>query len=450
MKFIIAGAGSVGYSIAKHLIKEGKDVVLIEKDSIRSKFLESDLDCIVLNKEINSIQTFKEADIQEGDFFIAATESDEINLIACSIASHWKNIKKVARIRNLDYSNAESLGKPFLGADYVISPEVEAAKQIADIIAKGAVSDILSFEGSDITMISGIVEKKSVFRNKSLSKIKKELNRQFIVALLKRDDKEIIPSGNTQIKEGDNIFIVADSATQEYILTRAGEKISKVKTALIIGSNRIGRNLLRILENKPIKITMIINNYEEAKEIAEMYPKVMVINGDVRDESIFEEEKLKEMDVIINVTDNQELNLLSALYAKSVGIKRAVATVSKSSYISIAGKLGIDATVSPKRSAIDAILKYIRKGLVKTFYSFFEGDAEAIEFVIPESCSAKGKSLKELKMPKDSIVVSVSRNSEVIIPDGEFRLLAGDTIIVVLKSNVVSKVESIFSDNNEF
>jgi trk system potassium uptake protein len=201
MKFIIAGAGSVGYDIARHLIKEGKDVVIIERDPVRAKFLETDLDCIVLNREINSIQTLKDAEIAEGDFFIAVTESDEVNLIACSIASTFDNVRKVARVRNLEYSHAEIFGRPFLGADYVISPEIEAARQITEIIDKGAATDVLTFEGTDITVRGGVIEKNSIFKNKSLMKIRRDINRQFIIPLIKRGDREIIPSGNTVLRE---------------------------------------------------------------------------------------------------------------------------------------------------------------------------------------------------------------------------------------------------------
>lgn len=447
MKFIIAGAGSVGYEIAKHLIKEGKDVVLVEKDPVRSKFLESDLDCIILNREINSLQTFIDADIQEGDYFVAVTESDEVNLIACSIASTFNNIKKIARVRNLNYSHAEVLGRPFLGADYVISPEIEAAKQITEIIDKGAATDVITFEGTDITIRGGIVEKNSIFKNKPLHKIRSEINRQFIVAYIKRGDKEIIPSGNTIIKESDNIFIVADSETMDYILRKTGKKALKVKSALIIGTTRIGRNLLRALTSKHIKLTVIIEDYEEAKEISRMYPDVLVLNEDIRDEIIYEEEKLGDNDLIVTVTDNQELNIITALYAKSIGIERAVSLVSKSSYMSIAQKLGVDVTISPKRSAVDAILKFIRKGQIRSLHSLFAGDAEAIEFVITENCLANGKQLKELKMPSDSIIVAITRDGKVQIPDGNFVLLPNDVAIVILKSHVTSKVETIFSSN---
>lgn len=445
MKFVIAGAGSVGYEIAKHLIKEGKDVVLIEKDPARSKFLESELDCIILNREINSLQTFIDADIQEGDYFIAVTESDEINLIACSIASTFEGIKKVARVRNLNYSHAEVLGRPFLGADYVISPEIEAARQITEIIDRGAATDVISFEGTDITIRGGIVEKNSIFKNKPLHKIRREINRHFIVAYIKRGDKEIIPSGDTVIKEGDNIFLVADSEAMEYILRKTGKRVLKVKSALIIGTTRIGRNLLRTLSSKKIKLTVIVEDYEEAKEISRMYPDILVLNEDIRDEEIYEEEKLRENDLIVTVTDNQELNVITALYAKNIGVERAVSLVSRSSYMSIAQKLGVDVTVSPKRSAVDAILKYIRRGHVRSLHSLIEGDAEAIEFIVTENCPSKGKKLKELKMPSDSIVVAITRKGTVHIPDGNFVLMPEDSVIVILKSHVSSKVENIFS-----
>ena len=449
MKFIIAGAGSVGYDIARHLIKEGMDVVIIEKDTVRAKFLESDLDCIVLNREINSIQTLKDADIQAGDYFIAVTESDEVNLIACSIASTFENVKKIARVRNLEYSHAEVFGRPFLGADYVISPEIEAAKQITEIIDRGAATDVLTFEGTDITVRAGIIEKNSIFKNKSLMKIRREINRQFIIALIKRGDKEIIPSGNTVLREGDTIFIVADSEAMNYILAKTGKRALKVKSALIVGTTRIARNLLRTLSVKPIDLKIVVENYDEAKELSRTFPNVLVINGDVRNESLFEEEKLNEVDLIVTVTDNQELNVITALYAKSTGVDRAVAAVSRQSYMSIAQKLGVDVTISPKKSAVDAILKYIRRGNIKTFHSLLEGDAEAIEFVVPEKCVAVGKLIRELKMPFDSIIAAISRNGKVFIPDGSFQLQKEDSIIVILKSSVASKVETIFANTNE-
>ena len=234
-----------------------------------------------------------------------------------------------------------------------------------------------------------------------------------------------------------------------YILAKTGKRALKVKSALIVGTTRIARNLLRTLSVKPIDLKIVVENYDEAKELSRTFPNVLVINGDVRNESLFEEEKLNEVDLIVTVTDNQELNVITALYAKSTGVDRAVAAVSKQSYMSIAQKLGVDVTISPKKSAVDAILKYIRRGNIKTFHSLLEGDAEAIEFVVPEKCVAVGKLIRELKMPFDSIIAAISRNGKVFIPDGSFQLQKEDSIIVILKSSVASKVETIFANTNE-
>ena len=447
MKFIIAGAGSVGYDVARHLIKAGKDVVIIEKNPVRAKFLENDLDCIVINSEVNSIQTLKDINIEDGDYFIAVTESDEVNLISCSVASTIADIRKIARVRNLDYSHAEVQGRPFLGADYIINPEIEAAKQLAEIIDKGAATDVLTFQGMDITVRGNIVGKNSIFAGKKLSRIKSEIKRKFVAAFIKRDSEDIIPSGDTVVKEGDNIYIVADNETMNHILSKEGEKVFEVEKALIVGTTRIARNLMRTLVQKKMDMTIVVSDYEEAKEISKIFPEVLVLNGDVRDEKIFEEENLGNYDLIVTVTENQELNVLTSLYSKSIGIKRAVATVNKPNYISIAKKLGVDVTVSPKRSAVDAILKFIRKGQIKTFYSLFEGDAEAIEFIIPENCKVNGKTLQEIKMPKDSIVAAATRGLGSIVPDGKYRIMRGDHLVVVYKSSSASKIESLFSGN---
>ena len=452
MKFVIAGAGAVGYDIARHLVKEGKDVVVIERDPIRAKFLESNLDCMVLNKEINRSQTMQELDLSDGDYFIAATNKDETNLIACSIAASSSadgsmlKLKKIARVSNLDYSHAEFQGNPFLGADYIISPEMAAANHIAEVVKQGALSDVLAFEGSNITVRNEIVDRNSAFRNKNLIKIRKDINKQFIIALIRRGDSVLIPSGNTVVREGDEVYIVADEKTMDYIFAKTGKKIKKIETALIVGTTKIARNLLRTLSMTQINIKLLSEDYEEAKEISRRYPNVLVINGDVRNESIFEEERLNEVDLIITVTENQELNVLSALYAKSIGVERAVASVSKESYISIAQKLGVDATVSPKRSTVDAILKYIRRGKIITLHTLFDGEAEAVEILVSGDCNACGKQIKELNMPENSIIAAVSRNKEISIPNGNFEIKSGDSVIIIMKKQNVPKVEMIFSD----
>ncbi|MBR4489922.1 Trk system potassium transporter TrkA [bacterium] len=452
MKFVIAGAGAVGYDIARHLVKEGKDVVVIERDPIRAKFLESNLDCLVLNKEINRSQTMQELDRSDGDYFIAAPNKDETNLIACSIAASSSSdgsmlkLKKIARVSNLDYSHAEFQGNPFLGADYIISPEMAAANHIAEVVKQGALSDVLAFEGSNITVRNEIVDRNSAFRNKNLIKIRKDINKPFIIALIKRGESVLIPSGNTLVREGDEVYIVADEKVMDYIFAKTGKKIKKIETALIVGTTKIARNLLRTLSMMQINIKLLSEDYEEAKEISRRYPNVLVINGDVRNESIFEEERLNEVDLIITVTENQELNVLSALYAKSIGVERAVASVSKESYISIAQKLGVDATVSPKRSTVDAILKYIRRGKIITLHTLFDGEAEAVEILVSGECNACGKQIKELNMPENSIIAAVTRNKEISIPNGNFEIKSGDSVIIIMKKQNVPKVEMIFSD----
>ena len=452
MKFVIAGAGAVGYDIARHLVKEGKDVVVIERDPIRAKFLESNLDCLVLNKEINRSQTMQELDLSDGDYFIAAPNKDETNLIACSIAASSSSdgsmlkLKKIARVSNLDYSHAEFQGNPFLGADYIISPEMAAANHIAEVVKQGALSDVLAFEGSNITVRNEIVDRNSAFRNKNLIKIRKDINKPFIIALIKRGESVLIPSGNTLVREGDEVYIVADEKVMDYIFAKTGKKIKKIETALIVGTTKIARNLLRTLSMMQINIKLLSEDYEEAKEISRRYPNVLVINGDVRNESIFEEERLNEVDLIITVTENQELNVLSALYAKSIGVERAVASVSKESYISIAQKLGVDATVSPKRSTVDAILKYIRRGKIITLHTLFDGEAEAVEILVSGECNACGKQIKELNMPENSIIAAVTRNKEISIPNGNFEIKSGDSVIIIMKKQNVPKVEMIFSD----
>jgi trk system potassium uptake protein TrkA len=447
MNIVILGAGVVGYQIASQLIGEGHNAVIIEKSVERARYVDSHLDCIVLNDEGNSIDTLKKAGIEKADFFLSVVDSDEVNMIACGIVESEFNVPiKIARVRNIDYSRAKIFEKSFLGIDFVVNPEVETARLIANSVALGATSDVMLFENSDMQIRNYQVDSKSFFKNKTVMDIRKSINAggKFLIAGIIRENEFIIPSGLTVIQENDIAYILASKKTLTTLFIETGKKRESIDRILIAGGGKIGYLVARYLIRTGRKIAIIDSNYDSCKMLSEKFPDAFIINADISDETIFEEENLHDYDLIITATENQELNILSAAYAKSLGIGRAVAVVNHPNYMAISNRLGIDVTVSPRNSTVNAIMKFIRKGDINSVHTLFGHSAEVIEFSVKDKSSVAGLALKDIKIPAHSLILTVVRNNINEIPDGNFVVNSGDRVITIAKRESIRALEQVF------
>jgi len=452
MNVVILDAGVVGSQIATQLVSEGHDVVVIEKDSERAKHLASHVDCMVINEEGNNSDTLKRAGITGADFFLSVVDSDEVNMIACGIVESEFNVPvKIARVRNLDYSRAKIFEKSFLGIDFIVNPEVETSRLIANTVALGATSDVMLFENSDMQIRTYTVDNRSFFRDRQLKDIKTavKIKDKFLIAGIVRDMEFIIPTGNTWIRENDSIYLFAAQKTLTKIFIETGKKRQKLDRIIVVGGGRIGSLVVKYLIRTGRKITIIDSDYNVCKSLSEKFGKALVLNSDISDENIFEDENLQNYDLIITTTSHEELNILGAAYGKSMGIKRAIAVVNRPKYLPISTKLGIDVTVSPRNSTVSAIMKYMRKGEIRQIHSLFGGRAEVIEFSINTRSALKGRTLKEITMPPDSLILTVIRNGVNEIPDGNLAIQADDTVITIAKLQSIPALEDIFSAENE-
>ncbi len=444
MKIVIAGAGSVGFHIAKHLSEEKKDIIVIEKDAEKAKFISDNLDCFVINGDATNIETLKKSGCEDADIFVAATDSDEVNIISCLIAASEFSIpKKIARIKKLEYEKSNIFQPKLIGIDFIINPEIEAAKSIINTINFGATSDTIIFEDTDIQMRGVYIDENSSLLNKTIIKIKKELKSEFIIAGIKRGNNLMIPDGYSTLNKGDYIYVVSKKQNIDEILNNIGKIKIKIKNIAIIGGGNIGRISAAGLSGKHRNVKIIEKNYEKCKYIANKLKSVTVINADASDAKIFSEERICEFDAIITATNNEELNVLSAIYAKNIGVKRSIAIINKENYIEMAQKLGIDAIISPKLSTVSSVMRYIRKGNVIGLYSIFGGDAEAMEVRIGKNSQFINKPLMQIKLPKGSLVVSISRENESYIPDGNFIIKPYDKMIVFTKKDDINTIEKL-------
>ncbi len=449
MKIVISGSGEVGFHLAEQLVTSHQDVVLIEKDPLRAKFVADHLDCMVVQGEGSNPETLAEAGVDGADTFIAVSNLDEINIVSCLVVANEFKVKtKIARVRSLQYRRSGILKHSLLGIDYVVNPEIEAARAIMNIVAHGATGEVLVFEGTDIQLRNIFVDTASPFRDKSLREIRKEIRYNFIIAGISRDDEVIIPYGDTRIFEGDRVYIVSSSRNMERILASTGRFRHKLNNVVIVGGGKIGCYVTEFLLASGRSVKLVEKDYKHCKYLAERFPDVLVINEDISDEKLFEDEQLHASDLIVTTTQDEALNMLTAIYAKSLGVRRVVPVVNKSNYLNIADKLGIDATVSPKASSVSAILKYVRRGNIKQVHSIFDGKAEAIEFVVNPSSRIAGKMVKELHLPNGSLVVAVNRpegaSSKNFVPNGEFVIQAGDNVVTFAKAEQVDSLEELF------
>ncbi len=444
MKIIIVGAGEVGTHIASQLIEEKKDVTIIERDPETARRVNDVLDCLVINGEGTNVDCLIEAGIEKTDIFVAATSIDEVNMVSCLVAaSEFKIPVKIARVRNIEYNKTNIFDKSFIGVDYIVNPEIEASYDITQTVELGATSSIFSFDGTNAQLRDFVIEENSIFAGKALKDIRGLFKEQFIIAGVMRDGEVTIPSGDFEIKIGDHIYITALGRSFRKIMKTVGEKESKLKKIIIVGGGLIGKHVTGMMIDKGRDVRLIEKDYDRCKEIAALYPDVIVINGDVSDEEIFDQENLSLADAVITTTQNEELNILAGVYAKSRGVRRAVALIDKTNYTYLATSLGIDACISAKTSSSDAILKFIRRGNVKKVYTIFEGQAEAIEFLINYNSFLANKMLKEVKLPLGCLIVAVQRKRKTIIPDGNFKIQVGDSVIVFIINSSISKFEEI-------
>ncbi|HIE07726.1 MAG TPA: Trk system potassium transporter TrkA [Desulfarculaceae bacterium] len=449
MRIVIAGSGEVGFHLAEQLVVSHQDVVLIEKDPQRAKFVADHLDCMVVQGEGSDPETLAEAGVDGANTFIAVSNLDEVNIVSCLVVANEFKVKtKIARVRSIQYRRSGILNNVNLGIDYVVNPEIEAAREIMNIIAHGATGEVLLFDDTDIQLRSILVDEKSLFRDKTLREARAVIQHNFIIAGISRDEEVVIPYGDTKIILGDRVYIVSSHDNMEKIFARTGLVRQNLQNVVVVGGGKIGCYVTEFLLSSGRNVKLVEKDYQHCKYLAEHFPEALVINEDISDDKIFEDEQLYLSDLLVTTTHDEALNMLTALYAKSLGIKRVVPVVNKSSYINIAGKLKIDAIVSPKASSVSAILKYVRRGNIKRIYSIFDGKAEAIEFSINPFSRIAGKMVKEMQLPNGTLVVAVNRTQDGVsknyVPNGEFVIEAGDNVVTFAKAEQVDALEELF------
>ena len=443
MKVVIGGAGSIGMHIAEQLIKAGKNVTIIEQDEDKAQYADEHLDALVVHGEINNLDTLREQHLLREDAFICVTNSDEINMIACGLVNaEFETQTKIARIRNLDYSQVSQ--KKLLGISLIVNPEVEAAKAILQTISYGASADIMLFKKTDIQIRHVLITARSPFNGKSVTAMADMIKGRCLVVAIKRGEKVFIPSGSSKLREMDKLYICARSHHLDNLLAQVGKRRLLIKNVLIAGGGRIGALVAKDLVHRGYNVKIVEKDPNRSRYLADTLPKALVIQADIASEDIFKQEQLYDNDLLITATRNQEINLLSAIYAKSLGIPRAIAVISKKNYLAIATELGIDAITNPETCAADFIIRHMRGRHFTSVYSLFDGAIEVLELTISADLGILNIPFKKMSLTSKALIAVITRGDRSFIPDGEDSLQLHDSVLLVVYKSAVKYIEKLF------
>ena len=447
MKIIIAGAGDVGFHLAKLLVLEDHEITVIDLNEAKLTQLSKQLDVVAIKGNATSFSVLEEANVSEADLFISVTESEEANISTCIIAKHLGVKRTIARIQNIEFLvRKDKLDLYDLGIDEIISPESLAGREIKRLLREIALTDSFDFDGGKLSLIGLPIHENSPLSGKTLLEASKlDPTNSFITVAILRDNKTIIPHGDDTFEVNDHAYFIAlPSAIDKVIMLSTREKKQGLKRVMVLGGSKVGINASKQLSKK-YNVKLIEINKEKCFELADMLPNVMVINGDARDVELLEEEGIDETDAFIAVTGNSETNIISSLVAKNHKVKKTIALVENVDYIHLSQSIGVDTMINKKLIAANFIFRYIRKGDIINLTSIHGVDAEVLEFVIKVESKITRDTLRSLDLPDSVIVAGVIRKGEAIIPKGDFQFRPKDRAVVLCKPEAIQQVEEYFS-----
>lgn len=453
MKVIIIGAGEVGFHIARRLSDEAKDVVIIDTDGRALKKIIEYVDVQTVEGSGAVPRVLKEAGIRDADVLLAVTDSDEINVIACMFADALSpNLVKLARIREDEYVTMgdDASALDILHIDKAINPDVEVVRSVKRLVDFPQAEEISEFAGGKIKLVGYRIKEDSSVIGTALMNLRHAVdNIDVIIAAIVRDEKLIIPSGEDQIRSGDLVYFVCGQEHIHDILERLGSKAKPVRRIMIIGGGDIGLRLARELENR-LHVRIIDQDPDVCEFLSQTLNKSIVLSGDGRDQDLLREENVQEMDFVVTLTGDEETNILTSLLARNLGAKRTVTRINKPAYLPLVGAIGIDNTISPRQSAVNSILRYMRKGKVISATTIKGDEAEALEAIAQEGSNLVGTAIKDLKFTKGTLILSLQRGDDVIFPSGDTVINPGDRILLLSTRKNISKLEKRLTGKVEF
>lgn len=475
MKIFIIGAGFTGMQLARTLVAERNGVVLIDNDPERVRHASDQLDCTVLEADGNSLETLEDAGIASADALVTLTDDDEINMITCSLVDAvYPNIRKIARVRNYSYYRAADAARsrqrsaspdarPLYGIDVMLNPDVEAADAISSAIEHGAVGNVIELSGGfGITTLD--VGEGSPLAGVPLSQLQSVEGWRHLIAFVESGDSMSLPNGNTVLSVGDRIGIVSRLADTQSLVSFTRTPRWRIRRMVIFGADRIGtlilskqtarnsgslwQKLFGGSDSAPTReIAVVDRDAERCREVVERFPDVRTLCGDVTDEGLLAEEDVFASDLLVAASGNYELNLVTAAYLKSRGVRKTIALTANSAYGEIARKLGVDVAVPMRATVVDGVMSHLRGAHVQSVHSVCNRRFQIVEGDVAPRAEIVGRKLRDATGEGGFLVLLYRpRGAEGFeLPGGDTVLEAGASVVMIAGADDAKSVGRFFN-----
>ena len=445
MRILIVGGGNTGRNLIAKFCEERHDVVVLDHNAKVLEDLETQFDVLTIRGSGSNPPALEEAEIQKANMVIAATDNDEINVVACSYARACDIPHKIARISNPELIHSPKLKLSELGVDMAINQKEECADELFDILRMpGAIETIDMLDGK-VLAVGVKVHMDSPLLQGSLSAFPEQqwLDLIRFIAILRGDDV-IIPSGDTEFLVGDEIYFVGKPNDIVSFVRWAWPEHSSFQKVMIAGGGRTGMHLAHLLELTTTEVVLIEENVEKAERCSGLLDRTLVINGNALDEDTFEDIGIVKNTAFVSVMGNDENNIIGCLLAAKLGATFTAAQINKPEYVPIINNLSLlDRAVSPHLSMINSILHFVRGNNVKSAAVLHKLPGELLEISIEKKGKWTGKAIQDIRIPKGAIIATVLRDNDVCVAKGDLVFSPGDRVVIFCLPETVSKLENI-------
>ncbi len=439
MRIIVVGDGKVGHTLASELIREGHDVVIIDQSEDVLKRNEDTLDALCIHGNGANASTLLEAGADKADILISATASDEINMLCSLISKRLGTNYTIARIRDPEYNESLSLLQRELGIDMTINPERATAQEISRVLRFPFASNIEPFAKGRVELVEFQARTEDIIVGHPLKEQSSLLHGmpKVLYCAVERDGVVHIPNGDFVIQPGDRVHVAAEMVTVTHYFRFIGRTAKPIKHVMLLGGGRISYYLAKMIEKMGIRTSLFEIDPRKAKQLSEALPNTDVIEADGTDREQLEQEGISDMDVFVALSDRDEENLMTALYAKRVGVPKVIAKSNRYAYTDVVRDLGLDTLVCPRTITCNTALRYVRARVngggtsVEKLYRLVDGKTEALEFVARKEDPYIGIPLKQLRLREGTLVAIILHRGKVIVPFGDDVINEGDHVVIM-------------------
>ncbi len=447
MRILIVGAGVVGNNLALELSGAGHDVSIVDKQAALIRRIRDRMDVLAVRGNGAEASVLRQAGIETAEMLIAVTNIDEVNLVICMMARHYGVKHKIARLRNDEYTEPDSPLVPSdLGIDTAINPESIITQNLQRILQIPGSLEVASFAGDRVLLASFEVDEGAPVAGKKLLELRDlTTSRSFLVVAIFRGEVSLVPRGDDQIRAGDHVVVLARAGTIGDVVPLVQKSVRQTERVVIYGASLVGRRLAASLQRQLERVVLIEPDAEAAEEAAAALDQVLVLHGEASDPDVLAEADAGGCDAFLSLSRDDEANLLAGLMARRLGAPRLAILTQEPHYVPILTNIGIDVVLNPRLVTVSEILRFIRKGQVHTVTRLSQSEAEVMELEATAGSKITRKPLKEIEFPAGSIIGAVLREGDMLIPDGDCQVAAGETVVVFALPEAIKKIGKLFS-----